>query len=1130
MPEDIMAINRDSRRSWLGYSVKIRPFSGTCGVFSEPAIDARAEKEKKKDEVRHEVSTLIKTHNYKYFAFISYSRKDSREARWLQRRLEWFRFPVKLVPEESRPGHSRYIRPVYRDKTNLEVTKEHYWKNIKEAIDESRFLIVLCSPDSAKSVPVDNEVRHFLQNPERVDPLASVVSVILRGNVGSGDDSECLCPALLAQKGAITDRNLPTMVPDADDGAKEGLENGFIGVVSYILQVKRQALSDHCQREASRQARRARGLAALFAVLTILAAGAGVAAWQQRNVAERQRALAVEQRDLALDAIDRLTYQVPEQLGKLPGSIPILTRILEENLGLLERLQRFDGDADTVRARRDAAANHLKIGDRWLLLGDTERAMVAYGAAESLLTVLAREESSPRSRRDLAYVSGRTGSALQRRGKFEEARRRYREALAIDTALFAENPDAPETLRSLAATFQQLGDVALALVDVRSTLTWYFQFHLAAERLAVRFQTPEDRRFLATALDKLALIHAQLGDLESGRRFAERSVALTRELADDPLNVPLRRELVTALQRLGDMQVRLKQPEPAMAVFQEMAAVAEALAHDPVNLDARRNHALALRQIADCLVLLERTDEAVAKYDEAERFFLGALVDPADRTALMQRVSIREGRARAAILRQEHGKALDDLLWVIDALSGVERGERDRVTANALMAAHARAALSFEALGDSAKRDMHWRLAGKRYGELYGETFIVDDWTPEQRGLVFHILEDSEVAIAAMREDHHSKQAAYAAEPSRTSLRNWNMAGASLATALANAGHSGEAAELYEELLEASKAYLQTREDDVIRGDLAYGHLKQGEVLRQSGDREGALQTLKRAHDLFAKIAAARPKQPSVVYGLATIERALADEWLHHATVADDPERRRELALAGLPAARDLLVRDGALMESGSSPGIDEATILQDVEHIARLNDLAGALEDAAMAWQQLGELALALWGEDTTAAGRALLVDTASAAADGLRAAKHPEQAATLLETVMERLQSGTEGTWDFVGGLYIGKAMVALAWHRLFEGRAAQAIETATKAQAFVMQADGGPEQLVLAHAMLLGNRFAVAREMYGRHADAVMADGQAWKEAVVRDFARLRAAGHDHPDMKKIEELLEEQNPTP
>ena len=74
------------------------------------------------------------TPSYKYFAFISYSRKDSKAAAWLQKRLEWFRVPVKVVQGGRLPPHARYVRPIYRDKTNLEVTNEHYWKNIRQEV------------------------------------------------------------------------------------------------------------------------------------------------------------------------------------------------------------------------------------------------------------------------------------------------------------------------------------------------------------------------------------------------------------------------------------------------------------------------------------------------------------------------------------------------------------------------------------------------------------------------------------------------------------------------------------------------------------------------------------------------------------------------------------------------------------------------------------------------------------------------------------------------------------------------------------------------------------------------------------------------------------------------------------
>ena len=36
---------------------------------------------------------------YRYYAFISYPRRDGLVARWLQRQLKWFRFPVKLIPD-----------------------------------------------------------------------------------------------------------------------------------------------------------------------------------------------------------------------------------------------------------------------------------------------------------------------------------------------------------------------------------------------------------------------------------------------------------------------------------------------------------------------------------------------------------------------------------------------------------------------------------------------------------------------------------------------------------------------------------------------------------------------------------------------------------------------------------------------------------------------------------------------------------------------------------------------------------------------------------------------------------------------------------------------------------------------
>ncbi|MDQ0290520.1 TIR domain-containing protein [Oligosphaera ethanolica] len=266
---------------------------------------------------------------YKYVAFISYSRKDERVARWLQSRLEWFRFPVKLVSDELRPGHPKYVRPVYRDKTDLDVTRAHYWDTIHQAIDASRFLIVLCSPAAAQSGPVDQEIRHFLNNPARQDAVGHLLPVVVGGTLDGKDGDGCLGPALAELKDRLIVRNLPTMLPDADEREKDSWENGFVGVVSFLLGVDRKVIGDHCRREERRRARRAGLLAAVFALLAIAAIGGGAYAWRQRNEAQRQRDLATAAENRAINNL--ATSYVSSSRAALARREPLVAAQLAES-------------------------------------------------------------------------------------------------------------------------------------------------------------------------------------------------------------------------------------------------------------------------------------------------------------------------------------------------------------------------------------------------------------------------------------------------------------------------------------------------------------------------------------------------------------------------------------------------------------------------------------------------------------------------------------------------------------------------------------------------------------------------------------------------------------------------------
>ena len=131
--------------------------------------------------------------NYKYFAFISYSHKDSRFVEKLHKRLEEYRLP-SIIRKEN-PLLPQNIRPIFRDKTNL--TSGMLQQELNKELEQSKFLIVICSPNSARIKSgkhwVDEEVSHF----KRLGREKNIIPVIIDGEPNAQDqERECYCSAL----------------------------------------------------------------------------------------------------------------------------------------------------------------------------------------------------------------------------------------------------------------------------------------------------------------------------------------------------------------------------------------------------------------------------------------------------------------------------------------------------------------------------------------------------------------------------------------------------------------------------------------------------------------------------------------------------------------------------------------------------------------------------------------------------------------------------------------------------------------------------------------------------------------------------------------------------------------------
>lgn len=168
------------------------------------------------------------------YAFISYNHNDVKWAKWLRRRLEWYRLPAEIHNEFS---DSRFMRPVFRDRDML--TSGVLNDSLKEHLEASKYLVVVCSPNAAHSQWVSDEVNAFVEM-GRVD---RIIPFIVEGQPQQYSESdviqprigECLPLALRKWNTAHPDKNL-LGIAVTDDG-KTDRNRAFIRLVARILEL-----------------------------------------------------------------------------------------------------------------------------------------------------------------------------------------------------------------------------------------------------------------------------------------------------------------------------------------------------------------------------------------------------------------------------------------------------------------------------------------------------------------------------------------------------------------------------------------------------------------------------------------------------------------------------------------------------------------------------------------------------------------------------------------------------------------------------------------------------------------------------------------------------------------------------
>lgn len=107
---------------------------------------------------------------YSTYAFISYSHCDMPMAKWLQKRLEGFKLPTQIHNDVD--AKSRYIRPIFRDQSDLNTGI--LGDELRKHLEESKYLILICSKNSAQSQWVSDEAEAFVKM-GRLDRIIPVI-------------------------------------------------------------------------------------------------------------------------------------------------------------------------------------------------------------------------------------------------------------------------------------------------------------------------------------------------------------------------------------------------------------------------------------------------------------------------------------------------------------------------------------------------------------------------------------------------------------------------------------------------------------------------------------------------------------------------------------------------------------------------------------------------------------------------------------------------------------------------------------------------------------------------------------------------------------------------------------------
>ncbi len=538
-----------------------------------------------------------------YYAFISYSRKDMRAARYIQKGLENFCYTSIPVQDKYKPKHPQFLRKIFRDKTDLSYKAPDYRQGLKLALDNSRYLVVICSGNSRRSKEVEREIEDFLSHPDHKE--SHVIPVVLNGHVGKKDNP---LPRPL-NKTEFLMRNLPVMRPEVHEREKDAWENALGGIIAYMTRAPREYVYNRFLKE--KRKRFARILQWVSAVL-ICMLGLTCWAFHERNKAAMAQTLAENAQAAAERERDRTAQEkaiADKERARAEAESKKATELFEAGANFSRNIildfnkelsyfsqatnlqqQLFSYMESNLNSMRGHSINepkllrlmmltNIQLGNNAANRSEDEKALNffqnAQTQAEHLLSLspddLSIQEYSVNIRHCVARIYTKTG-------KFTQAGQLLNQALEISKKIVQAAPADMRKRTPLCETYKYMGELLQRQNKTAEAIKMYVSFLNEEENRdadlpgftnAPTADYLEFRLSLASACEHLASALAQSGEYKEAAAVCDKGQNAISPIISDsannkydkikaysPLIIPFHRQMATLVEQRADNNVK----------------------------------------------------------------------------------------------------------------------------------------------------------------------------------------------------------------------------------------------------------------------------------------------------------------------------------------------------------------------------------------------------------------------------------------------------------------------------------------------------------------------------------------------------------------------------------------------